>query len=70
MSLIYGAEHLLRMLVSLPQMIAQTSLDSESVSLIRDYSNELMVWMVKEKDRIFQREYESTPLNYQNVIRS
>ncbi|KJA22704.1 hypothetical protein HYPSUDRAFT_87295 [Hypholoma sublateritium FD-334 SS-4] len=70
MSLIYGAEHLLRMLVSLPQMIAQTSLDAESVSLIRDYSNELMVWMVKEKDRIFQREYESTPLNYQNIVRS
>ncbi|KAF8193795.1 MRG-domain-containing protein [Pholiota molesta] len=70
MSLIYGAEHLLRMLVSLPQLIAQTSLDSESVALIRDYSNELMVWMVKEKDRIFQREYENTPLHYQNIIRS
>lgn len=27
-------------------------------------------WMVKEKDRIFQREYESTPLNYQNIVRS
>ncbi|KAF8970982.1 MRG-domain-containing protein [Flammula alnicola] len=70
MSAIYGAEHLLRMLVSLPQMIAGTSLDSESVALIRDYANELMIWMVKEKDRIFQREYESTPLHYQNIMRS
>ncbi|KAF9473209.1 MRG-domain-containing protein [Pholiota conissans] len=70
MSLIYGAEHLLRMLVSLPQMIAQTSLDAESVLLLRDYSNELMVWMVKEKDRIFQREYENAPIHYQNLIRS
>lgn len=31
-------------LVSLPQMIATTSLDSESVLLIRDYVNELMVY--------------------------
>ncbi|EAU81662.2 hypothetical protein CC1G_02678 [Coprinopsis cinerea okayama7 len=42
MSEIYGGEHLLRMIVSLPQMIAQTSLDPESVSLIRDYVNELL----------------------------
>jgi len=63
MSMIYGAEHLLRMLgaaslsyslmyhicslisvgtVNLPQMVAQTNLDPESVNVIRDYSNELM----------------------------
>ncbi|KDR72791.1 hypothetical protein GALMADRAFT_252054 [Galerina marginata CBS 339.88] len=70
MSHIYGAEHFLRMLVSLPQMIAATSLDSDSVVLLRDYVSELMVYMVREKDRIFQRQYESAPLDYQNVARS
>ncbi|PPQ90484.1 hypothetical protein CVT25_014767 [Psilocybe cyanescens] len=77
MSYIYGAEHLLRMLVSLPQMIAATSLDSESVILIRDYANELMAtlmvlisYMVREKDRIFQRQYESAALDYQNLSRA
>ncbi|KAJ3508079.1 hypothetical protein NLJ89_g5952 [Agrocybe chaxingu] len=70
MSLIYGAEHLLRMLVSLPQMIASTSLDPDSINLIRDYSNELMAYMVEEKDRIFQVTYEDQPAQYQNVSRS
>jgi len=70
MCLIYGAEHLLRMLVSLPQMIAHSSLDAESVNILRDYANELLVYMVKEKDRIFLREYESTAIAYQNVSRS
>lgn len=101
-------------------MISATSLDTESIALIRDYANELMScvlsfliylslpcspvpssspssfpllhssplcptwtnsprlnlwttetsWMAKEKDRIFQREYEDTPLGYQNVSRS
>ena len=62
MCLIYGAEHLLRMLgmsfffsycpvcwtpifppVSLPQMISHSSLDAESVNILRDYANELLV---------------------------
>ncbi|KAF8874523.1 MRG-domain-containing protein [Gymnopilus junonius] len=70
MSLIYGAEHLLRMLVTLPQMIAATTIDPDSVVLIRDYTNELLNYMAKEKDRIFQRQYENAPPEYQNVIRS
>ena len=43
MSCIYGAEHLLRMLVMLPQMVAQTVLDAESVGIIREYVNELLL---------------------------
>ncbi|TFK71406.1 MRG-domain-containing protein [Pluteus cervinus] len=69
-SAVYGAEHLLRMLVSLPQMIAHTTLDPESVLLVRDYVNELLLWMGKERDRIFQTEYESASLQYQNISRS
>lgn len=58
MSAVYGAEHLLRMIgaylvllllegthqhaVSLPQMVANSSLDAESVALVRDYVNELL----------------------------
>lgn len=62
--MIYGAEHLLRMLgtptkmltlnflmvgfafsVNLPQMVAQANLDIESVIIIRDYTNELMLYV-------------------------
>jgi len=70
MSAIYGAEHLLRMLVSLPQMVASSNMDSESVGLVRDYANELMLYMTKERDRIFIQEYESASLAYQNISRS
>ncbi|KAJ8086532.1 Esa1p-associated factor [Marasmius tenuissimus] len=67
---VYGAEHLLRMLVSLPQMIANSSMDPESVGIIRDYVNELFKYMEAEKDRIFQREYETASVPYQNIARS
>jgi len=70
MSAIYGAEHFLRMLVSLPQMVATSTMDPESVSLLKDYVNELFVWMVQERDRLFVREYESASLQYQNISRS
>ncbi|KAJ3480362.1 hypothetical protein NLI96_g8407 [Meripilus lineatus] len=70
MSSVYGAEHLLRMLVSLPQMVASSTMDPESVALVRDYVNELMVWMVTERGRIFIGEYESASVAYQNISRS
>ncbi|KZT67561.1 MRG-domain-containing protein [Daedalea quercina L-15889] len=70
MSAIYGAEHLLRMLVSLPQMVASSHMDAESVGLVRDYANELMVYMAKEAPRIFIHEYESASVAYQNISRS
>ncbi|OBZ73170.1 Chromatin modification-related protein EAF3 [Grifola frondosa] len=70
MSSIYGAEHLLRMLVSLPQMVASSSMDAESVGLVRDYVNELLAWMVKERQRIFIPEYESASVAYQSISRS
>jgi len=61
---VYGAEHLLRMIVSLPAMIAASTLDPESVGLVKDYVNELLRWMVKEKDRIFQWEYDNASSIY------
>jgi len=31
--------------VSLPQIISTTAMDAESVNIIRDYANELMVYV-------------------------
>lgn len=70
MSAIYGAEHLLRMLVSLPQMVASSTMDAESVGLVKDYVNELLVFLVNERSRFFLTEYESSSLQYQNISRS
>lgn len=70
MSAIYGAEHLLRMIVSLPSMVAGSTMDPESVGLVRDYVTELMTYMMNERHRLFQREYDSASLQYQNISRS
>ncbi|EIN12865.1 MRG-domain-containing protein [Punctularia strigosozonata HHB-11173 SS5] len=70
MSSIYGGEHLLRMLVSLPQMVASSTMDAESVGILRDYVNELMQWMAVERDRLFLAEYETASVAYQNISRS
>ena len=42
MSTIYGAEHLARLLVKLPEMVAHTTMDDASVALLREYVEELM----------------------------
>ncbi|KAL4065593.1 MRG-domain-containing protein [Scleroderma yunnanense] len=70
MSAIYGAEHLLRMLVSLPQMVGSSTMDAESVGLVKDYVNELLSFLVHERSRFFLTEYESSSLQYQNISRS
>ncbi|KAJ6617905.1 MRG-domain-containing protein [Mycena sp. CBHHK59/15] len=70
MSAIYGAEHLLRMLVTLPTMIAQSTLDAESTEIVRDYVNELLAWMLQEQSRLFMSEYEEQHVTYQNIARS
>ncbi|KAF9017998.1 MRG-domain-containing protein [Hymenopellis radicata] len=72
MSGLYGAEHLLRMLVALPQMVAQASLDAESIGHLRDYVNELLQYMAdpERKDAFFEKEYEIHSIQYQNLSRS
>ncbi|KAI0037041.1 MRG-domain-containing protein [Vararia minispora EC-137] len=70
MSSIYGAEHLLRMIVNMPQMVGGSTMDPESVLLLKEYVTELMNFMVQEKDRLFQRQYDSSSLAYQNISRS
>lgn len=78
--------------MSLPQMIAGSTMDPESVGLVREYVTELMAcvrslsvsfsplllcslgvyarFMMRERNRIFQKEYDSASLQYQNISRS
>ncbi|KAF7313242.1 DNA-directed RNA polymerase [Mycena kentingensis (nom. inval.)] len=67
MSRIYGAEHLLRMLVTMPSLIAQSSLDPESTDIVRDYVNELLAWMLQEQSRLFQEYTTNASPAYQHV---
>ncbi|KAL7411805.1 MRG-domain-containing protein [Mrakia frigida] len=69
-SKIYGAEHLLRLFVNLPSFIAHTSMDAESVSLLREHIVDFMKYMVKEQKRIFMPEYELATATYINQSRA
>lgn len=59
MSLIYGAEHLLRMLMVFPMMIVSSELDDGSIQILRDYIDELLLYMERERENIFLSEYQS-----------
>jgi len=70
MSAVYGAEHLCRLLVNLPTMISHTTMDQESVNILRDYVTQLMDFLVEKKDTIFLHDYESASSQYQNLSRT
>jgi len=70
MSQVYGAEHLLRLLVNLPKMIAQTSLDQDSVTILKEYAQELISFMLANKARYFQTAYENASSHYTFLMRS
>ncbi|CAE6471163.1 unnamed protein product [Rhizoctonia solani] len=70
MSTIYGAEHLLRLIVNLPSMISQTTMDTESVALLKEYVEYLLQYLVQERERIFLKEYEHASPHYQNISRA
>lgn len=50
-STIYGAEHLLRLFVNLPAIIAHTTMDASSVTILRDHLEEFLQFLVKEKEK-------------------
>ncbi|KAI2632191.1 MRG-domain-containing protein [Hypoxylon sp. NC1633] len=60
----YGAEHLMRLLVTLPELIAQTNMDQQSVNRIREEMSKLCVWLSKNVTTYFVNTYESPGQDY------
>lgn len=69
MSQVYGVEHLLRLFVNLPELIAHTAMDAETVTVLREALQDVMRWIVQEKDTLFNVSYEETSSAYQNISR-
>lgn len=67
---IYGAEHLLRLFVSFPALIAQTNMDQQSIVVLREHLEEFLKFMVENRRKLFLTEYESTSPQYEAVSRS
>ena len=51
-------------LVSLPELIAQTNMDHQSVSKLRDEMAKLTQWLGKNSNRFFTAEYETASQEY------
>ncbi|KAJ1676043.1 Esa1p-associated factor [Spiromyces aspiralis] len=82
MSDIYGAEHLLRLFVQLPTLIAQTNMDDDAVAVLKEYLNDLMrqelptspythiMYMQKHSKALFSEEYENASPAYVSVAKA
>ncbi|KAH8599130.1 MRG-domain-containing protein [Bisporella sp. PMI_857] len=55
----YGAEHLCRLLVSLPELIAQTNMDQQSINRLREELQKLANWLGRNAVSYFVSEYET-----------
>lgn len=69
MSEVYGPEHLLRLFVSLPALIAQTNMDQQSVAALREHVEDCLKFMVQHRSKFFLKEYENTSPHYEAISR-
>lgn len=65
-SKVYGVEHLLRLFVNLPGIVAHTTMDSDSILLLKDHLNELLSFLVREQKNLF-KEYETPSASYHRL---
>ncbi|KAF2090358.1 MRG-domain-containing protein [Saccharata proteae CBS 121410] len=66
MAEIYGGEHLLRLMVSLPELIAQTNMDYQSVQRLREELSKITMWLARDSVcvQVFNSEYEPADMEY------
>ncbi|CAN6655274.1 chromatin modification-related protein Eaf3p [Trichomonascus vanleenenianus] len=69
MSKIYGAEHLIRLFVSLPRLIAQTHMDQQGISYLKDHLEDLLRFLAKKRNELFLKQYEHTSSSYEAAAR-
>ncbi|KAK2756324.1 keratinolytic protein [Colletotrichum kahawae] len=60
----YGSEHLCRLMVSLPELVAQTNMDHQSVGRLREELSKFTVWLGKHAKNYFVSEYETPSQEY------
>ncbi|EQL04170.1 keratinolytic protein [Ophiocordyceps sinensis CO18] len=67
---VYGAEHLARLIISLPELLAQTNMDQQSVSRLREEMGKFTVWLSRNCETCFVSEYETPSQEYIDKARS
>jgi len=69
---IYGGEHLLRLLVTMPELIAQTNMDHQAINRLREELSSMTTWLAKEPqiNAFFASVYESPGQTYIDKVKS
>lgn len=65
LSSVYGAEHLMRLMVTLPGLIAQTTMDQQSVGTLKDHVEDFLKFLDKNKKEFFLKRYENVSPSYE-----
>ncbi|ORY60106.1 histone acetylase complex subunit [Pseudomassariella vexata] len=60
----YGSEHLMRLMASMPELIAQTNMDQQSVNRLREELSKFCQWLEKDAGEYFVKEYEVPNAEY------
>ncbi|EMC95094.1 hypothetical protein BAUCODRAFT_35082 [Baudoinia panamericana UAMH 10762] len=60
----YGCEHLLRLFVSMPDLLAHTNMDAQSVSRLREELTRMTSYLSKHLERYLSNEYEHAGQDY------
>lgn len=68
MSDYYGAEHLLRLFVSMQELVSQTQMDPQAVFILRGYLQDIMKYMIQHMDSLFVKEYDVTAPSYSRML--
>jgi len=66
---IYGAEHMLRLCVSMPELLAHTNMDSQAMSKLRDHIEDFVKFLGKNPEQYIASPYESASPRYIDLAR-
>ncbi|KAI9753268.1 MAG: hypothetical protein M4579_005241 [Chaenotheca gracillima] len=61
---VYGAEHLCRLFVSIPELMAQTNMDQQSIQRLREELTKMTTWLSRNVGKYFATEYENASQDY------
>ncbi|KAI9353364.1 MRG-domain-containing protein [Zopfochytrium polystomum] len=67
---VYGPEHLLRLFVQLPSLLAHTNMDPENVSTLRDQFVLMLRFLEERHSDYFVNAYESSPPAYAAMLQN
>ncbi|KAJ2754437.1 Esa1p-associated factor [Coemansia pectinata] len=67
---VYGAEHLLRLFVQMPNLIAHTNMDDDAVQLLRENLGEILKYMHRFMKTLFADEYDSASPAYVAIAKA